>query len=78
MKEGRHAARPAPVYGLPPGRADGSGYRGRSSVESGQPPAAMKDAAAPFGGATMVGAAAPERGGLRAAVIDAMTLSTKK
>lgn len=78
MKEGRHAARPAPGDGLSLGRADGSGYRGRSFVESGQHPAAMKDAVCSPGGTTIVGVAALERGGLRAAVIDAIDAIQKK
>ena len=38
----------------------------------------MKDAAVPFGGTTIVGVAAPERGGLRAAVIDAIDAIDEK
>ncbi len=50
---------------------------GRLLVESGQHPAAMKDAAVPPG-TTIVGVAALERGGLRAAVIDAIDAIQKK
>ncbi len=51
---------------------------GQLLVESGQHPAAMKDAVCSPGGTTIVGVAALERGGLRAAVIDAIDAIQKK
>ena len=51
---------------------------GQLLVESGQHPAAMIDAVCSPGGTTIVGVAVLERGGLRAAVIDAIDAIQKK
>lgn len=51
---------------------------GRMALESGQIPAAMKDAVCSPGGTTIEGVCALERGGFRASVIDAVCASAAK
>lgn len=51
---------------------------GRLQLETGEHPGAMKDAVCSPGGTTIVGVAALERGGLRAAVLDAVDAIRQK
>lgn len=65
----RHGLPRAAAYRLAAQMMAGTG---RLQLETGEHPGAMKDAVCSPGGTTIVGVAALERGGLRAAVLDAV------